>query len=196
VPTDFTYVLNRPWGLALFLFVVLTPRVAVRLSDPEAFFRLGRRRLLFGYSGAVVCALACLPAASALNIRSWVEAVPVHMAQDLMLASPVMAYALAALVAWFLAAFLVAPVAAWLLSVRLANGFLLLAAVLLVSSFFAAALAFVVASARAPAAFVIASFICVAAAAAIGFALASGFPFTVRIRPSHAATLYLPKEGQ
>jgi hypothetical protein len=102
-------VLNKLWGLALFLFVALAPRVAVRLRDPEAFFRLGRRRLRLGYSGAVAGALACLPAASVLNIRSWVEAVPVQLAQDLMLASPAMAYVLAALVAWFIAALFSLP---------------------------------------------------------------------------------------
>jgi hypothetical protein len=124
--SDFNKLLDTPWALADLLLVILLPRVIARNRDPFAMVRLERKRLMAGYLLAVVVSLALLPLADMLTLRPWIDATPSRMAVQLIHASPLYGYLLGGLVAWLVAAYLVAPAAAWLNSRGLANGLLLL----------------------------------------------------------------------
>ena len=106
--------------------MLLAPRMFARSHDPLSLARFGRNRLFRGYFAAIVFALAELPLAALLNLRPWVEAVPVLGAIELINEVPSFKYVFGTLLAWLTAAFLVAPVAAWLNSSARANGLLLL----------------------------------------------------------------------
>ena len=124
---DLTDFISRPWGLAAFLFVLLAPRIVLRQRDPRGMQTFGARRLLAGYIGAVALALLTVFIADSLGLRAWTEATPIRSAVELMAVSPVSKYILGGLLAWGAAAFLVAPIAAWLATFSLANGLLVIA---------------------------------------------------------------------
>jgi hypothetical protein len=85
---------------------------------------LGKPTLRRGYIGGVAVSVLAVAAARPLGVRSWVEAIPLRAAADLIAVSRVSEFLLAVLVAWLLAAYLVAPVIAWLVTYSLANGVL------------------------------------------------------------------------
>ena len=125
---DLTFIVDKPWGLALLLFALLSPRLALRLRAPAGLQIIDPRRLLVGYIGAVLAGVAAALFAESAQIRPWIEFIPVRTASELIEASTAAKYMLAALLSWFAAAYLAAPVAAWLASQSLANGLLLMAA--------------------------------------------------------------------
>jgi hypothetical protein len=111
---DLTFVADKPWGLALLVFVLLLPRLALRLREPAGLRIIGSRRLFTGYIGAVFVALVAALLAEPLHVRPWTEAIPVRSANELMAVSAGAKYTFAALLAWLVAADLASPIAAWL----------------------------------------------------------------------------------
>lgn len=124
--SDIGELLDTPWVVAGLLLVILLPRVVARNRDPLAMARFGRNRLTAGYFLTVVISLALLPLAEVLNVRPWIDAIPSRMAVQLIHSNPLYASLIGSLIAWLVAAYLIAPSAAWLTSRGLANGLLLL----------------------------------------------------------------------
>jgi hypothetical protein len=170
-----------PWGIAIALIVLLAPRALARRRDPLAMRRFGNSRLLVGYATAVGVALATLALADPLQLRSWIEALPIRSARELAMSSSSLRYVLAALVAWLLAAYLVAPVAAWLASYERANGILLAAACLPAALIIGFLLSLTWETPAKEIPFTVASSCCLVLALAIGFSLGARLPLTVRL---------------
>ena len=184
--TDITYFIAKPWGLALFALMLLAPRMFARSHDPLSLARFGRNRLFRGYFAAIVFALAELPLAALLNLRPWVEAVPVLGAIELINEVPSFKYVFGTLLAWFTAAFLVAPVAAWLNSSARANGLLLLLACLPLAVIAGTPLCLAWNQPLRALPFTLASSMCLVSTVAVGFSVGAQLPFKFRLRSGNA----------
>ena len=184
--SDLADFLDRPWGVAIAVLVLLVPRLVARNRDPLAMRRFGSTRLAFGYAVAVAAALAALALADPLHLRPWIEATPVRTARELSTSSPIAKYLLAALVAWLFAAYLIAPVAAWLASYNRANGLLVTALCLPVAVTIGACLSFAWPTSFSQLPFTVASTCCLVLAVAFGFSLGAKLPLAVRLRGQNA----------
>lgn len=174
-----TFVSTTPWGSALVAFILVLPRLILRISYPGAFVNFGSRRLLAGYIGAVIAALAILEVASTMQLRPWVHALPLFGLLELTRASTVYTYVFAALAGWLLGAFVVAPIAAWLNEQGRANGLLLLLFCVVVGAFGGAAMSFAWARPRSELGFSVASMAVVLSCLAVGFSLGADLPLRV-----------------
>lgn len=184
---DLSDFLATPWGVAAIVCGLILPRFLLRLRHPAGVRILGARRLMVGYLGAVVLAVACVAVAPSLGVRGWVESVPLRSAVELMASSWVMTYVLAALVALLVAAYLVAPLSAWLITCSRASG-LWLAAASLPAAFIVGAISWVLwRDVSRPMLFVLASSVTLVMAVAIGFSLGAKLPMGLRWSKSSAS---------
>ena len=184
--SDLADFLDRPWGVAIAILVLLVPRIVARNRDPLSMRRFGSARLILGYAVAIAAALATLALAAPLHLRPWIEATPVRTARELAAASPVAKYLLAAMIAWLFAAYLVAPVAAWLGSFHRSNGLLVAALCLPVAAAIGACVSFAWSRPLSQLPFTVASTCCMVLAVALGFSVGAQLPLTVRVRGENA----------
>lgn len=183
---DLGHFVDGAWGLALFAFLLFLPRVLLRLKEPMGLRVIGIRRLFSGYAIAVLLALGCLAVSEPLGVRPWSQAIPVRSATDLMAVSLLWAYVLPALVAWVFVAYLVAPIAGWLVSISRANGLLLLLAVTPVALLLALGFGLGFYSQNRPLEFVVGSMLALCFSAAIGFAWGAGLSLRLSLRSASA----------
>jgi hypothetical protein len=185
-PPIFADFLDRPWGVAIAVLVLLVPRLVARNRDPFAMRRFGSTRLIAGYAVAIVVALAALALAEPLHVRPWIEATPVRAVRELVASSLVAKYLLAAMVAWLFAAYLVAPVAAWLASYGRANGLLVAALCLPAAAAIGASLSFAWAKPFNELPFTVASTCCLVLIVVLGFSVGAKLPLAFRLRGENA----------
>lgn len=142
--------------------------------------------MLAGYAVAIGVALAALAIAGPLQLRPWIEAIPVRSVLELVAVSSVAKYLLGAMVAWLVVAYLVAPVAAWLGAYDRANGLLVTAICLPASAVIGAALSLAWAKPLRELPFTMASSACLVLAVCLGFALGARLPLVVSLRGENA----------
>ena len=187
VTRDLTYIVDKPWGLALLVLAILVPRLLLRSRDPAGLARFGSKRLFFGYAGAIVAALSAVLISEPLGVRSWAEAMPVRSAVELMAASATARFLLAASVAWLFAAYVVAPLTAWLGTYSLANGLLVLAACLPVAVTVGVGTWLAWPEPARSLSFNLASAVALMSSACVGFAVGARIPLTFTLAQRNAA---------
>lgn len=177
---------DSPWGAVLLAFVLLLPRLSLRVSYPTALAALGGRRRWAGYFVGVAAANFSLIGAHLAGVRPWIEAVPIGGALLLSRVSLEYTFFVGSLVGWAVAACFSSPVAAWLGAKGRAHGMLLLALSGGVGVLVGALAALARPQPLTALLFSIASSVTLLVVVSLGFALGAGLPMRVRVHAGDA----------
>lgn len=109
MPGEPTASVDNPWAVALLAFGILLPRLLLRSSTTGVGPPSPRSNI--ATVAAIFASLSLLPVAGLLGVWSWVHALPVAGAVQLLKAEPNYEYILGFPVAWLVASYFVLPLA-------------------------------------------------------------------------------------